>query len=581
MSRPGCVWTHALLIEPAFLESIEQLSVLQELVIRPANPADTARYREPLAIEASLIANSSAPIDDVIVRRLLAALYAKGESAIEVASPGELDGPLFAVWSQQWPRLRRNLRFQTSASQVHRSPGVARFDITAVLGLRPEAVKTRSEEADIAWLSVAASDVQDGTKGSLRRFLWRYGQDVRRQRSSFRPLIEIKEMNSSPQEKITASRLINTVRNSFPGQEDAGLLKQDLVDGVLVSSAQAVLLCKLLYQDDPDFPPPTKTGVVRLKKLWPEQSSELLDLGEITAIATDSLGSLIFEAATSQIEASEFWALTSGYPHVRGRIFQERPELLVEDAALELDDVTLAEQLRLVPREIKGLSDLIFRLLPRKDERLAVVAFEQFPIITAAQVIQASNDPNANVAGVWAKELARRPKVLLNPEIMVLITRASLLYKLADSLGWFKPEVITAGPGPWVDALKKVSNDLWGDQEDTLNSFILTLALVSGGDEGWKAVEMLFDAVHDRVLSGRLHGQAREILVSWLPEVGWFASRDVGLRLRLLVADTYVRNKWPAKSYARLTRDIKARKMLVDAASDTPGGEPYSNAVSW
>src|SRR5476649_1952553 len=48
MPRPGCVWTHALLIKPNYLESIADLSRLQTLVIQPANSKDRDRYREPM-----------------------------------------------------------------------------------------------------------------------------------------------------------------------------------------------------------------------------------------------------------------------------------------------------------------------------------------------------------------------------------------------------------------------------------------------------------------------------------------------------------------------------------------------------
>ena len=60
MSRPGCVWTHALLIEPALLESLEHLSVLQQFFSRPVGYADFGRSREPL-----LIAHTYRSISDV------------------------------------------------------------------------------------------------------------------------------------------------------------------------------------------------------------------------------------------------------------------------------------------------------------------------------------------------------------------------------------------------------------------------------------------------------------------------------------------------------------------------------------
>src|SRR5690606_20385785 len=139
-------------------------------------------------------------INDSIARRLIAALYGEGVAAVEVVSPGELDATLFAVWSQQWPRLRRNLRFQTAASRVIRAVGSTRFDITVRLKQSHNSM-ARKESSWDAWLCISAQDVQISGGGPLRQFLWLYGRDVRRQRSSFQPLVEIFRADRSPQAK--------------------------------------------------------------------------------------------------------------------------------------------------------------------------------------------------------------------------------------------------------------------------------------------------------------------------------------------------------------------------------------------
>lgn len=577
MSRPGCVWTHALLIEPSLLETIGQLSILQTLAIRPISPVDKSRYCKSIAVDSSLDTAVIMPLDQTIVKQLLLSLYTKSNPVVEVNSPGELEAPLFAVWSQQWPRLRRNFRFQTATSQAPTSLGTVRFDIAAALSQRPEVI----DKGNTTWLAVATNDVNEGSRGTLRNFLWHYGEDVRRQRSSFKPLIEIHQMNIEPSANDTASRLIEVIRKSFLSLENARLLKQDLVDGVLVPSAQPILLLEVLRPGDPYLPAPTSDAVSKLKKLWPDHKNELLELAELTAEASDSLSGNIFEAVKSQITDSEFWSLTSKHPLIRKRMLREHPKLLIDVAAQELDDETLADHLSILPRKTRGLQDLIYRLLTRKHKKLANVAFEKFPDITSKQIIKAANSSDSEIPAIWFNELIARPKILLKPDVMGLISRASLLYKIADSLGWFRPEIMAAGPGPWIKALNNSSNDLWGEQEDRLNCFILMLALFSGGEDGRAAVELLFDTVHERVLDGRLYGLAKDTLSFWLPEHGWFSGWDIGFRLRMLVAETYVRCKWPVDSYGHLARDKKVRVMLADAASDVTGGAGYSDAVSW
>jgi len=191
----------------------------------------------------------------------------------------------------------------------------------------------------------------------------------------------------------------------------------------------------------------------------------------------------------------------------------------------------------------------------------------------------AANGANTRVADVWLHELTRRPRVLLQPDVMGLVSRASLLYQFADALGWLTPEVAAAGTGPWLAALTNVSNDLPEDQEDMLYCFLVALALVSGGDSGRRVIEKFFDVLHGQVLKSRLSWHARDILSPLLPDLGWIRGWDLGLRLRMAVAAAYVRYEWSPQSYAALTGDRKVRTMLADAASDVPGGQPYVEAA--
>lgn len=579
MKRPGCVWTHALLIDPILLESVEDLSALQALVIRPASLLDRNRYRETIPFSAFQTGESNKLVDDTIVRKLLTALYAMSSSIVEIASPGELDEPLFAVWSQQWPRLRRNFRFQTATSRIPRTVSSARFDITAILAHQSSS-DLGTVDTDSPWLSIAALDVEEGASGSLRRFLWYYGRDVRRQRGSFRPLVEVRTIDSVALAD-SGQRLIDTITSSFPTSDDAKYLKQDLVNGVLVAHAQIDLFRFMLSnRNNTVFPLPTSSGISKIANFWQDRPDELLQLAEITADAEDAFSRSVFATITAGIQRQDFWAFTALYPRLRERMLQVCPELLLEDAVSTLDDATFAGLLPLISPEANGLIELVSRLLPRNAEMLAKVVFEQFPNIAATQVVLAANRTNTVVADVWFQELARRPTILLHPEVMSHVSRTSLLYRFADSLGWLTQKVVAAGAAPWAAALVNASNDLPDDQKDILSCFLVALAIMTGGNGGLLIIERLFHAVHRQVLDSKLSGRASEFLSPLLPDLGWVRNWDKGLRLRNAIAKAYVRNKWPPHSYSALERDRRVRAMLADVASEVPGGQPYAEAAS-
>ncbi|QWT40908.1 hypothetical protein [Dickeya dadantii] len=581
MPRPGCVWTHALLIEPSLLESISDLSALQNVVTRPDKSLNADRYRKPIDVDLSKYCQTDFVTDDAIVQKIIASLYETDSTTVEITSPGELDVPLFAVWSQQWPRLRRNFRFQTAASRGSRYSGTVRFDVTAILSQEKIPTLQSSIVPSFSWLSVAVQDAQKGSNGSLRSFLWCYGLDVRRQRGSFRPLVEISMLNSGIQTD-SAKRMIEVVTNAFPTLDDALNLKQDLVDGLLLAHAQAKLIQFVVLHEGRSssiFPPPTAMGIAKLKNLWPLKSDDILQLAEVSAGGDKPISKLVFESVINIIQTQEFWSLTRSYPNIRQLMIQRKPEIITKSTQ-NLDDTTLIELLPLVSTDTPGLREFITRLMPRDNQSIVNIAFDHFPDITATETISAVNDRTNNVANVWLEGLICRPQLLLKADVMGIISRSSLLYKFGESLGWLSPIVITAGTAPWNAALKNISQDILESQSDFLNCFLVVLAFKSGGPGGNNLIEILFDDLHNKILNSKLPQRAHDLLSSQLPEIGWLRRWDLGLRFRLAVATAYVRYEWPPESYVALAHDKKSRVLLAEAASDISGGYEYFKSVS-
>ncbi|MDK9585738.1 GAP1-N1 domain-containing protein [Lelliottia wanjuensis] len=578
MPRPGCVWTHALLLQPTLLESVADLSVLQNLIIRPSGFLDRELYRKPF--EANLLDKSeiSTTIDDAIVRKLIDALYGKITTSVEVSSPDELDRPLFAVWSQQWPRLRRNFRFQTAASRAPRPTSSARFDVTAVI--KQDEYNSSSIENDSSyWLSSAVKDVYIGPEGPLRKFLWKYGRDVRKQRGSFKPLAEVYTLDDDVQEYSVQS-IINIVFDAFSAPNDACYLKQDLVDGVLANYVQVKLVKFLILSEEERnevFPNLTTLGITNLKNLWPQHAEALLKLVTVASDSESSMSRMVFQAIIETIQTPEFWPNSYSYHDIRKLIVKLHPEFLYTSQSI-LEDATLIDLLPFVPMDSVGLVSFIRNLMRRNNENLVDAVFDNFPNVSAVQIVKDLNS-HQELPNIWKKGLLSRHNLLLQTNVLGHVSHTKLLYEFADSLGWLSNNVIAAGIEPWYSSIIDVSNDIYGAQEDMLNCFFVALSLNSNGDEGLYVIEHYYIELHQKILKSKLSPRAREMLFSQLPELGWLRDWDLGYRFRLAVAKAYVRNKWPIESYANLTSDKKIRDLLADAVSDVEGGREFSNAI--
>jgi hypothetical protein len=579
MPRPGCVWTHALLLEPSVLENLSDLSALSRLFSRPNNHLDQNRYKEKLILENTF---TESPFQwstnaNRVLQDLLVALYDLGQVSVPVTAPEEADAPLFALWSQQWPRLRRNFRFQTAVTREQRPASSGKLDVYLQL---EEDIDMNSRPVNADWVKAAADDVIQGPKGKLRLFLWRYGADVRRQRGSFRPLVNI-ELLRHRYKSDTGSKLLKLVTDAFPDRNDAIAIKQDIVDGILIPRAQLDVLSFVLARgDNVVFPSPSKAGISRLAKIWPDRPQDLLELAERTADSEDELGRSVFESIAGAVPTEEFWSLTKSYPRVQDRMVTARPELLGSDSALNLDNRALVAFINIVaPDNPVGLR-LVPKVLSRDDSRLAKSLIDRHPQEVALEVISALNSTEITVGSAWLEELIQRPDILLNPEVFGRIKKTSLLFDLAERLGWLSEPMISAGTQPWTCALAKAKNDLPAEKYETLEAFLIGLALACGGDGGRQLLEQFFAEVHDLILKARLPWRAFNILSPNLPDVGWIRSWDMGLRLRLAVARSYVQNDYPSESYAALSKSENVRSMLAEVASEIIGGERLAQAAS-
>ncbi|MBW5722773.1 GAP1-N1 domain-containing protein [Klebsiella pneumoniae] len=578
MPRPGCVWTHALLLEPSMLESIKDLSILQGVISRPGNFVNKDYYSQPLEVDLTRKKITQLPLDLLLVEKLIDSLYGKVKTSIEVSSSDLLDRPLFAVWSQQWPRLRRNFRFQTAVSRKPRSTGSARFDIIAVFS-QEDFFDSEIKDISSSWLNDAVVDIQSEMQHSFRNFLWEYGRDVRKQRGSFKPLAEIYSLSYETNTE-SILRIIEIVAEAFPTLNDANHLKQDLVDGGFAGQGQITLLNNLILSFEEEgavFPPITTAGFDNLTGFWPRQSESVLNLLDLASQSKSESGEVIFKHLIRTVQTSEFWTLSRSNLIVRKLVVKQNPEFLLANESI-LDDSDIMDLLHLIPNDTKGLEQFINDMIERNNNDIASSIFDNFPDIAVAKVVQKLNSKKP-VPTVWRKELWSRHDYLLKDEVIRNVTRASLLYDFADAFGWLSNVVIAEGLEPWYNSFMTVTNDLDGAALDMLDCFSIVLAIKSGGDKGLKIIEKNYSNLHRKILKSRLSPQARDMLFSQLPEIGWLRGWDLGYRFRLAIAQAYIYNKWSVNSFVSLASDRKGRELLADAASDIDGGREYSNAA--
>ena len=195
MPRPGCVWTHTLLIRLADLEVIEHLEGLNFYFRRPVGLGGLNEFRIPLKLTVAGLQHHPLSIGDWEVA-ILRELYGRPNTNIRVNRKGvSPDEFILSLWSQQWYRLRSSFRFCSFSSRDRLSNGFA-FDLqmSPVGPSRNERNSYREYSGEFGgnvqedWLVTAINDLVEPNTEGLRSFFARSGSDIAHGREAFRPL---------------------------------------------------------------------------------------------------------------------------------------------------------------------------------------------------------------------------------------------------------------------------------------------------------------------------------------------------------------------------------------------------------
>jgi hypothetical protein len=246
MKRPGCVWTHTLLINFSDIGKIPELSILTKLFKRPTSN-ESGSYNEAMNIDLApllkIVENAS---DEIVTDKLcfLNALYENPESTIIVTSESSIryEEAILKLWSDQWPRLRRNFMFCTGALGLKKLDQ-KEFDFQIIpnqniltvsrQSKRPYLVNIDDNHFKSKWINILTKS----PKQSIRKFLWTYGTDIDGERDKYIPLLLVYEILYKSKSEINLKELCHILNEHFTSIEDAKFLKKSLfkAGGLLLS----------------------------------------------------------------------------------------------------------------------------------------------------------------------------------------------------------------------------------------------------------------------------------------------------------------------------------------------------------
>ncbi|UIJ82422.1 hypothetical protein [Rhizobium leguminosarum] len=521
MPRPGCVWSHVLLLNKTFLSTHVDLTALKDVFRRPDQYQTDESFSVPIAINRRSRGKGA---DPEAVEPLLWACYGNDNLKDDVAIRPATERAILAVWSQQWPRLRARFTFRSIPASSSLKGQSFEFR---------RGVSLKKHHPSPEWLQAALEDATSSTITPLRRFLWRYGKDINSDKQALPNLVAA---YISTRSKKLRFEVADNVLELF-GNGQAITLKRDML-GLspsklsLVPSLSSVDLMQLLakhkgkaldYQQSEISSLFSQIEAAHVPEVAEVLVSNREELGELFSSIMGAILPLVTEDALAHGRFDERFALAA--IHANPALLSERlmrlfpTEALIGFWSTEIDGVQRREILRtLLSREFVEEGAVLFYSRTSEMFEIAIDLVRQSEL----------HESWLNLFRANGDQFPDSVTVLSNGEELMAAVR--LLGFPVDP-----PELLPA----WHAAFERTQSLLNYDDETRFAVYLLALCVRHGIENYRGPLVSILPALRQKVLHDELPVDAREMISRWLPsdDARW----DLNKRLLKLFRKAYKR----------------------------------------
>jgi hypothetical protein len=573
VKRPGCVWTHSLLLDRHALD-LENLVFLLDRFQRPSAGDTTDTYSIELmcAIEHREPSQPSA-----VEATLLWSLYEPPAPPVEIRA-GALEGVegnelLLSVFSQLWPALRRNYAFAAAPRTARRIEGeLLDLQITytpqaASWEQRPTQAPVRTVTKSLPgrtpeWCEALAADL--GEAGPLRSFLRTVGPLSNPSRPSMWALASLWAVLDPAREASSYETVPQLLSTAF-GDPDAAvefleaLFAGNQHDLVPFSVDRSALLVALA--------PPGTNEAVRIDHEWLRRTGSALLAGN----AEDALSfihGISARRAPGDAATTILAGIAEGLTDTQIRSWGTKDPAALAILAAHSDDLS-TRPLLYACTDADALWAKIGRSRAARARRLAsLLAILKAPAPALVALARAD----------WPDADALLMEILASADTVPDAERLLNELEPAAVLAWLSEY----GPSPQISGillkawkpkrLAKVPQAEWkamleqgGDLDDLTLARLFAAATDPASGFGPQGAISVYLELLRRLSAGKLSKRALSVLVGASGRERGSSATEIAARM---VAEAFLAGDWPA---ARLL-DITEAEVLRLVLAHDPGG---------
>ena len=590
LSRPGCVWTHTFLISDTDLARIQDFRPLLSSFRRPASNKDVSAYMDPIHQTPSTFSQRY-ELNQVVGASVLLGLYGSPSDEIVLASDksSKFEDLVIAVFSQQWPRLRRSFRFCTGALTTRD----LEFDLAIVprtgprpytrikkeLIIDPLGANVGTEGFGEDWVRAALDDLSSAdSNANFRKFLWTFGPDYNDGRKAFRPLCEIHLAASRSADSV--DQVLSAISHFFPEPTSGKRLKAEFfgISGKFARSSEhgEYLVLQALVAH------PAAACVAEDTAAIESRARALVDSDDESAIR-------IAMTATSVggTRAEQFLDGLGAGVISRPEILHRLPSALTFDLVKRLPTLltfpelwkTSAEQQLTIIAQLPSLQSI-----PGFGKAITEAALASSAWSSLASVLARFGEESVDAILEWIDGIQRIPLSIPEPVYTALGEQRNLVIRVISrkTVGPRALRVASALLDPRATSVRALGSRVWAgatkgniclaakDAELRSRAFVLSLGLSISGPGDVELVSDGFSIVYNAARRNELNQEVWSFVEPYLP---WYlVTWDRCARLIRGVVRRFLDRAWPAAKFVSTFRtDEEFRRALKDADATREG----------
>ncbi len=589
MHRPGCVWTHTLLISFEDLARISSVNQLLDAFERPKGKNGQSLKPHSVELRASGAPTFSPPPQPEALRRILWALYASPDQKVVSRVERSLDAEVLAlsIWEQQWPRLRRSFLFCTGSAK-DRSSEAGVFDLQF---MDPQSFTSHQRFEDtvsadgavplgVGWVEEAIQDVIGSSSRELRSFLREAGGDVSGGRSAFAPLCEIFRLvsNSEPT-PILIEEAIAVIGTSLPPGEAKAARRLVATaasnhTSQLTNSSIEFILEQLHLLGSASWRP----TLLRFgRELWNRDPNQLYTTLSIEGRSRDMV-ELVFE----ELSTSELVSGLRKCEWLASWVVGFRPKVLEDQRVWEHSIMPFDVAIQNVDQSRRKA--VLKAMIASGRQELAEKATIELGAGLVLGVVLGMIDSNRGKVsrGTYSKWIRVAAANFHALEGALVSGAARSIYSLACVARATSPDDVRVAQGsrdPWVSAVSDCASSEVREHDDIyLRSFLVARAMTSVSNNPADLLALGFDRVYRAAASSQLPAESWSVLDQNLPARKWFPW-DRCERLRIGVVDTFCKRDLNPIEFVKVTNDFRLFRELVQFAANGRRGKKFLQKV--